>query len=220
MKRLFLLVLILVSFVLLAGCAMPLEQAVDKSGNVKDIPSAAKRGDEAEEASLGKKELPATEKQGVTRVESYIAVFDLETVGKVDKDISRPLTESIRLEIGKTGKYELIDRSNMDKVFKEQQFQQSGCVSGECVVEAGQLLGVGKIITGTVSLLGSTYYLSLSLINVEKGKIEASSEDECKCEVDELIKSSKRLVKRLLEEESPINEQSPQPIAPSGKRKR
>ncbi|MBA4348368.1 MAG: hypothetical protein C0415_00040 [Thermodesulfovibrio sp.] len=147
-------------------------------------------------------------KQTIKRVETHIAVFDLEITGKVDKNISRPLTESIRLEIVKTGKYEVIDRSNMNKVLTEQKFQKSGCVSGECIVEAGQLLGVGKIVIGSVSIIGSTYYLSLSLVNVETGKIEFSSEDKCKCEVDELIESSKRLTKRLMGESAgePVKE--------------
>lgn len=145
----------------------------------------------------------------VRRVDNMLAVFDLEVKGKIDKDISLPLSESIRLEIHKSGKYELVDRGNMDKIFSEQKFQLSGCVSGQCVVEAGQLLGVGKIIAGSVSKLGSTFYLSLSLINAETGKIEAASEDECKCEVDDLIKSSKRLIKRLLGDEPFDYEQKP-----------
>ncbi|MEK6580817.1 MAG: hypothetical protein AAB017_03840 [Nitrospirota bacterium] len=49
-----------------------------------------------------------------------LAIFDLETRGEVKKDVSYPLTESIRREIVKSGKYEVIDRSNMDKVLGEQ----------------------------------------------------------------------------------------------------
>ena len=163
------------------------------------LPSSARPPEAAD-----KPENTETQKP-VKRLDTMIAVFDLEARGKVDKDISYPLTESIRREIVKSGKYEVIDRSNMDKVLGEQKLQLSGCVSGECIVEAGQLLGVGRIITGSVSLIGSTYYLSLSLVNVETGKIEDVSEDKCKCEIDDLIDSSKRLVKRLMGEkvESP-----------------
>lgn len=131
-------------------------------------------------------------------VENYIAVFDLQTRGKVDKDIAYPLSESIRRELVHSGKYSVVDRSNMDKILTEQKFQLSGCTASACIVEAGQLLGVGKIITGSVSILGKTYYLSLSLVNVESGKIENVSEDTCKCEIDELIDASKRLAQRLL----------------------
>lgn len=147
---------------------------------------------------------PAEEKpKPVKRIDTMLAVFDLETTEGVHKSVARPLTDSIRLEVVRTGKYKVIDRSNMNKILGEQKLQLSGCVSGECIVEAGQLLGVGKIVTGSIGLVGKTYYLSLSVINVETGKIENSSEDECKCEVDDLIKSSKRLVKKLLGESVP-----------------
>ena len=45
-----------------------------------------------------------------------IAVFDLETTEGVSKSVSRPLSESIRREVFKSGKWELIDRGNMDKI--------------------------------------------------------------------------------------------------------
>lgn len=143
----------------------------------------------------------AAEKPRKKLMDNYIAVFDLATQGKVDKDISRPLTESIRRELVGSGKYEVIDRSNMDKILDEQKFQKSGCVTGECIIEAGQLLGVGKIITGSISIVGKTYYLILSLINVQSGKIEKVSEDKCKCEADDLIDASKRLAKKLFGED-------------------
>jgi formylglycine-generating enzyme len=140
----------------------------------------------------------ASEKAKIKRVDSYLAVIDVEAIGKVEKDIGRPLTDSIRREIVKSGKYEVMDRGNMDKILKEQAFQMSGCTSKECAVEAGQLLGVGKIVVGSVSLVGKTYLLSLSLVNVETGKVEMAEDQECKCEVDDLISLSKLVSARLV----------------------
>ncbi len=76
----------------------------------------------------------------------------------------------------------------------------SGCVAQECKVEAGQILGVGKIVNGSVGLVGKTYYLTLQLIDVKTGKVELSAEDECKCEIDELLGSTMKLAKKLLGE--------------------
>ena len=136
-------------------------------------------------------------KPEIKTVDNYIAVFDLE-VRTGDKDIALPLTESVRREIVLSGKYKVIDRGNMEKILGEQKLQMSGCVTGECIVEAGQLLGVGKLIGGTVSMVGKTYYLTLSLISVKTGEIENIAEDTCKCELDELLGSTKRLAKKLL----------------------
>jgi len=140
----------------------------------------------------------AAEKTKPTLVSNYLAVFDLEVTGNMDKNIARPLTDSVRREIMQSGKYEIIDRSNMDKILKEQAFQMTGCTAKDCAVEAGQLLGVGKIIVGTVSIVGQTYYLSLSLVNVESGKTEKVEEETCRCEIDELINSSKKVAAKLM----------------------
>ena len=150
-------------------------------------------------------------KSEIKTMDNYIAVFDFEvTTG--DHGISRPLTESVRRELVMSGKYEVIDRGNMNKILGEQKFQLTGCVAQECIVDAGQLLGVGKIISGTVSIVGKTYYLTLSLISVRTGKIENVAEDTCRCEIDELLGSTKRLAKKLIGEQSaPPGATAPEP---------
>ncbi|HKN19336.1 MAG TPA: SUMF1/EgtB/PvdO family nonheme iron enzyme [Dissulfurispiraceae bacterium] len=133
--------------------------------------------------------------------DNCIAVFDLRSQ-YLDDGILRSLSESIRRELVRSGKYQVINRGEMNEMLSEQMFQISGCISGQCtgIVEAGRILGAGKAITGSVGLVGKTYYLSLSLIDVKTGNIERISEDKCKCEVDDLIESSKRVIKRLLGE--------------------
>jgi FKBP-type peptidyl-prolyl cis-trans isomerase len=140
----------------------------------------------------------AAEKKSIKRVDNYLAVLDIESVGKVEKDVVRPLTDSVRREIMKSGKYEVMDRGNMDKILTEQAFQMTGCTTKECAVEAGQMLGVGKIVVGSVSLVGKTYFLSLSLVNIESGKVELVEDQECKCEVDDLIRLSKQVAGKLM----------------------
>jgi TolB-like protein len=138
-------------------------------------------------------------KPKIQTVDNYIAIFDFE-VKTGDKSISGPLTDNVIHQLSQSDKYEIIDRGNMNKILKEQKFQMSGCVAQECKVEAGQILGVGKIVTGSVGIVGKTYYLTLQLIDVQTGKIELSVDDICKCEVDELLGSTKRLSKKLLGE--------------------
>jgi TolB-like protein len=135
----------------------------------------------------------------IMTVDRYVAIFDFEvTTG--DKGISRPLADRVIHVFSGSDKYEVIDRGNMNKILGEQKFQMSGCVAQECKVEAGQILGVGKIVNGSVGLVGKTYYLTLQLIDVKTGKVDLSAEDVCRCEVDELLDSTKRLAKKLLGE--------------------
>jgi len=138
-------------------------------------------------------------KPEIKTVDNYVAVFDFE-VRTGDKDISRSLADKVIHEFSQSDRYEVIDRGNMNKILGEQKFQMSGCVAQECKVEAGQILGVGKIVNGSVGLVGKTYYLTLQLIDVKTGKVELSAEDECKCEIDELLGSTRRLAKKILGE--------------------
>ncbi len=144
----------------------------------------------------------------IKTVDNYIAVFDFEvTTG--DKGISRPLADRVIHVFSESDKYEVIDRGNMNKILDEQKFQMSGCVAQECRVEAGQILGVGKIVNGSIGMVGKTYYLMLQLIDVKTGKVELSAEDVCRCETDELLSSTKMLAKKLL------GEKVEQPVATS-----
>jgi len=161
----------------------------------------------------------------ITHIADYLTVFDLEVVGQIEQSLSRPLSDSVRREVVKSGKYKVMERGQMDKILKEQAFQMTGCVAKECAVEAGQLLGAGKVIIGSLGLVGKTYYLSLSQVNVETGETEAVEEEMCKCEADDLIASTKRAARRLMGEAEPqaamatggTGRASTLPPAPTGK---
>ena len=130
-------------------------------------------------------------------VDSYIAVFDFDAPDK-DKSIFGMLTVMIRNSLEMSDKYEVIDRDKMHKILYEKKFQMSDCFSKECQMEAGKILGVGKIVNCSMTLMGKTYYLKLQLIDVMSGKVELSAEDTC--EYDEIPVSHRKLVKKLLSE--------------------
>lgn len=136
--------------------------------------------------------------KSVKDLSQYIAIFDFDVVGKVDRDISRPLSDSVRHEIVTSGRFKVMDRANMDRILREQAFQMTGGVLKEKAVEAGQFLGVGKIVIGSIGIVGRTYMISLSLVNIESGETERVEEDTCKCELDELIESVKRAASKLM----------------------
>ena len=59
----------------------------------------------------------------------------------------------------------------MEEILKEQAFQQTGCVSSECAVEVGKMLGVQNIITGSISKVGTIYSVEARAVSVESGEI-------------------------------------------------
>ena len=104
-----------------------------------------------------------------------IAVLDLETIG-LDPGEAAILTQRLTTKLVSIGKYQVVERSNMDKILKEQKFQHSGCTDSECAVEIGQLLNTDFIVIGSVSKFGDTWALDARLIDVGKGNVLISAE--------------------------------------------
>ncbi len=131
--------------------------------------------------------ISARAEENISRLENFIAVMDIELGAGVDKALKVPLTQAIIDELVNTGKYQVIDRANRDKILAEQGLQMSECMSEECRVQAGRLLGVGKLVVGYVYKVASVYFATLQVINVETGKIENSIKHKCSCTVEDLL---------------------------------
>lgn len=134
------------------------------------------------------------------RVMNFIAVMDIRCGKGMDNTLSTPLTNVVIDELVKVKKYTVIDRANRDMILGEAGFQMSGCVDERCTVEAGRILGVGKIIIGSVDLIDKTYLVNLQLINVETAAVEASTIKLCECDFTELVNTIRYATRNLTEE--------------------
>ena len=132
------------------------------------------------------------------RVMNFIAVMDLNCGKGIDAEACKALTDVIIHELVKVGTFTVIDRANRDRILAEQGFQQTGCVDESCTVEAGRLLGVGKIVVGSISKVGATYLINLQLVNVQSAAVEISASEECKCELDGLIQAVRNATRKLM----------------------
>jgi hypothetical protein len=128
--------------------------------------------------------------------QTTVAVLEFETEG-LDNISSSALSSIVRREVRNNKEYRLIDRNMMKAVLEEQGFQQSGCVSSECAVQVGELLGVQKMVTGTISGLGSLYLIEIFVLDVATGLIEKSEMFEHVGRVEELIKPLRDNTKKL-----------------------
>jgi len=97
-----------------------------------------------------------------------IIPFDAKGVSDIEAGV---LTDRLGLELSKTGLFTVLERGKMDSILTKQDFQITGCVTEECLVEVGQLLGVEQIMAGSVSRIGSTYSVILRLIDAGSGAI-------------------------------------------------
>ncbi len=105
----------------------------------------------------------------------------------VEKSVIVPLTNRFRAELMKTGKYDVMERTEMYKILEEQNFQRSDCVDQTCAVEAGQLIAVKKIVTGTVAKVGGIYTLNVKVLDVETGRIDQNVSEDCDCPIEKVL---------------------------------
>ena len=103
-----------------------------------------------------------------------IAVLEFEGQG-VSQSETKTLTDRLRDEIFNTGIYIVLARGEMDEVLKEQGFQQTGCVTSECAVEVGNMLGVQQMIGGSIGKVGNIYTVSARVIDVQTGEVLKSA---------------------------------------------
>jgi tetratricopeptide (TPR) repeat protein len=131
------------------------------------------------------------------------AVMDLESGEGISKGTAMSLSDYLRTQLVNTSMYTIITRENMEEVLKEQQFQLSNCTSQECIVQVGKLLGARKMFAGSIGKVGTTYLITLRIIDVESGKIEKAETEKCtECAEDALIKSIKNIVEKIIESTS------------------
>lgn len=127
-----------------------------------------------------------------------VAVIDFESIGD-DPTIGRGVTEIVRTELIKTGKYEVVERALLNKVLEEQKFQLSDLVDPSKAVELGRMLGADLILTGSVVKIGTSYTINARFIDVRTGaakKAEAIRGNE----INELTYMSSQLIS-ILEQE-------------------
>jgi hypothetical protein len=116
-----------------------------------------------------------------------IAVLDLDADGVTGSE-ARTLTNKLRGELINTGKFTVIERGEMDNVLKEQGFQSTGCTSQECAVEMGQLLGVERMVAGSIGKVGDIYLISLRMIDVGKGSIFRNIDEEVEGDIAQVLR--------------------------------
>ena len=127
---------------------------------------------------------------GSTEVTRYKTVAFLDFSGNKGRDISSRLeTTVIKAEVNDKKQYSVVDRANIDKIIKEQQFQMT-MANPDTRVDFGQLVGAEAVWSGNAH---STYNVSRSYetrtkcMNYVDGKCTYLREYTVPCETRDMI---------------------------------
>ena len=115
-----------------------------------------------------------------------IAILDLEGRG-ISAIEAASLTDRLRTALVRIGGVTVVERGQMEQILGEQDFQLTGCTSNECAVEMGQLLGVTKMVAGSIGKVGSTFSIDIRTVDVQSGRITHSLWRDYRGEIDGLL---------------------------------
>jgi hypothetical protein len=115
-----------------------------------------------------------------------IAIMDFEGIG-IGIDEVRALTQRLASEIISLDVYQMLERSKIKNIIKEQNLDFSECVGNDCAIEMGKLVGADRMIVGTVSKIGDTYSIDSRMIEVESGEAVISAEFSTQNSIDDVI---------------------------------
>ncbi len=128
-----------------------------------------------------------------------LAIYDLEAPEPF-KTVALILSEALREELFRLGRFTLVNRENIVQVMNEMGLQQSGLVDEKQAVRAGKGMAARQIIMGNFGVLGNTSVLQAKRIDVEtQGTLALAS---LKCEhgkEEEILASLPELVRKLVE---------------------
>ena len=101
-----------------------------------------------------------------------VGVLDLNP-NNVDAGETAAVTDRLRMHLGRQSIFQVIERQKLTNMMTEMGFRVSGvCNTDECIVEVGKILGVRKMVAGSVSRVGRLYSLQVRIIDVESSTID------------------------------------------------
>jgi len=140
----------------------------------------------AQEMAVPAPPIEQPQQSTVSRI-PVLAMMPLDSRGVGKNEVSA-ITDNLASKLQQSGKFRIMERSQMDQILKEQNFQQSGaCDGNQCAVEMGKLLGIDRMVIGSVGLVGSTYTFNLRMIDVGSGEAVRTSARNHKGSIDEVL---------------------------------
>ena len=112
----------------------------------------------------------------VVSAKPTIAVVDFETNNYGTAQKARIITDLFRNELVRSGKADIVDRNNIQRVKNELKFQMSDYADPARMKQFGKMVGADNLIIGNFEMLGSNLHLVVKMLDVETAILVYSSQ--------------------------------------------
>jgi len=89
-------------------------------------------------------------KQGQS-TKNILAVLDFEGNDKLKGKVDLKMSDMLTTSLVKTGRFDIVERNKIDKVFKEQQLGLSGLVDEMSAAQVGKMIGAEYVVLGAIT---------------------------------------------------------------------
>ena len=104
------------------------------------------------------------------------AIVSVYTQGvKISPDMAESL---MRIEVTKTGKFNVFDKLDMLEVLNENQIDVSNCFGKKCLTSVGSQADVDKMISGAIENLGKKIVITVKVLDVKTGAYDKIAIEE------------------------------------------
>lgn len=93
--------------------------------------------------------------QDLSALKKRIAIINFEDRSGYGHNIGRGVADMLVTSLVESDKFIVIERAELDELLKEQGLGQTGLVTPQSAAKVGQLLGLQRIITGSITEFGS-----------------------------------------------------------------
>ncbi len=119
------------------------------------------------------------EEMGIQK-KSKIAIIEFSDLEGNKIKMGKYIAEELTTRLFKTKKFDVVERSMLEKILKEQQLSLTGLLDEESAKQLGKILGVDAICSGTITDLSNTIKINARLVSTETGSLFSVASIEVK----------------------------------------
>jgi len=101
-----------------------------------------------------------------------LAVMDLWAGEGISAGKARSFTGVLRTYLIKTGKFTVINRSDIEEIARNHEIELAICSEDACLLKLGMLLAAEKLVVGDIGQLGGGYLVNARLVNIAGNTLE------------------------------------------------
>lgn len=141
------------------------------------------------------------------QIQKVVILEPVDKEGNISYGIKLMLRSNLSKAVANTQGYEVYDRSDIDAVMKESNFQHTGDINAKQMKSLGQMTGATVIlVTEAAKVDEQNIFITAKVLNIETNKTESMDDEIVTVTAPEIKRSSEILVSKLFGSNSALIE--------------